>query len=139
MGKCAKCGSDGCDACGGRGCVTDCTLKEHWGEIAGKRYPLVLDEGSGRHRFKANPIVRDFMDAASAGKKFDLNTVAMKHGREEYSTKEFLEFYMLIGYSMSGLAELSYFEGYSMDCCDWKEPADQATEQKAGPKKEKTS
>lgn len=55
MSKCKKCGSDGCDACDHRGYVTDCTLERHWGTIGGKRYPLVLDEGSGRHRFRANP------------------------------------------------------------------------------------
>lgn len=71
------------------------------------------------------------MDAATKGQKFDLNMVYMKHERKEYTTKEMLEFYMLIGYTMSGLAELSYFQGYSMDCCDWKEPPKQKTKQKA--------
>lgn len=123
MRKCAKCKGEGCDSCGNRGYVTDCTLKEHWAEIAGKRYPLELDPGSGRHRFRGNPIVRNFVDAASEGRKFNLNDVAMKHEMGEYTTKDLLEFYMLIGYSIGGLAELSYFEGYQMDTCEWKKAA----------------
>jgi hypothetical protein len=120
MAKCALCQGNGCDSCGGRGYVTDCKLKEHWGEISGKRYPLVLDKGSGRHRFKANRVVRDMLDAASAGRKFDLNDVACKHEMKEYTTLELLEFYQLIGYSMGGLAELDYFQGFKMDTCEWK-------------------
>lgn len=119
MAKCEKCKGEGCESCGKRGYVTDCTLKEHWAEIGGKRYPLVLDPGSGRHRFRGNPIVRAFVDAASEGRKFNLNDVAMKHGMDEYTTKDLLEFYMLIGYSMGGLAELDFFYGYKMTTCEW--------------------
>lgn len=171
MSKCKSCDANGCDDCGGRGYVTDCTLAEgeHWGEISGKRYPLILDPKSGRHRFKANPVVRqmvdaasagkmltldacvfetgdlatkdrivdeflaaamknrvvqDFTDAAAAGKKFDLNTVASRFMAERYTSKELLELYKLIGYSMGGLAELSYFERYQMDTCEWKKPVE---------------
>lgn len=128
MPKCAKCDGSGCDHCGNSGYTTDCTLKEHWAEVGGKRYILTLDRGSGTHRFPKNPIVRDMMDAARVGRKFDLNDVAEKHGMGDYTTKELLEFYMLIGYTIGGLAELSFFQGYKMSTCEWSHLEKKAAE-----------
>ena len=118
MSKCAKCDGGGCDGCGHRGYISDCTEKEHWAELRGKRYPLELDPGNRKHRFKANRIVRDLLDAAQEGKKFGLTEIAQKQGAGEYTLDEILELYRLIGYSTCGLAEV--FERVKIETCEWK-------------------
>lgn len=62
--------------------------------------PLVTTD-AGIVRFKANHIVRDLLDFASA-KGFDLNEIA----KREYSRDDRQQFAQLIGYSLSGYGEL---------------------------------
>lgn len=56
------------------------------------------------HRFKANAIVRHLLDWASA-RGCDMNTLAIIPFKNEDRT----QFAQLIGYSVSGAGDLSYF------------------------------
>lgn len=61
--------------------------------------PIVLDD-HGVARFKANEIVRFLLDAGP----FDMNQLAIK----SFSKEDREQFAQLIGYSVSGAADLSY-------------------------------
>jgi len=61
--------------------------------------PLVIDQ-HGRHRFKANPIVRYLLDNGS----IDLNKIACL----EFSDEDQTQLAQLLGYSVSGFSELHY-------------------------------
>jgi hypothetical protein len=61
--------------------------------------PMIIDE-QGVLRFRVNQIVRDLLDLGS----LDLNAIALR----EYSRADREELAMLIGYSVSGISELSY-------------------------------
>ena len=67
--------------------------------------PLVHD-GHGVIRFQENVLVRALLDAASAGKKMDLNDLALVKAPIE----DRIQFAQLIGYSVSGACELSYYD-----------------------------
>ena len=118
MSKCSKCDGNGCEACGKRGYISDCAAKEHWAKVRGKRYALDLDPGSRAHRFPGNRIVRDVLDAATEGRKFNLNNIAGKHGAGDYTLDEIVEFYTLIGYSTNGLGEI--FTRIKIETCEWE-------------------
>lgn len=73
--------------------------------------PMFIDE-HGSKRFVMNRIVRDLLDAASAAKIMDLNTIAQK--TEEwmangYTKEEQQQFAQLIGYSLDGYSELQSY------------------------------
>lgn len=80
----------------------------------GKRYrytdqPMHIDE-HGTIRFCANRIVRDLLDKATAAKVMDMNSIAVDaqvHGK--YTKEERQQFAQLIGYSVSGYAELTSY------------------------------
>ena len=61
--------------------------------------PLITDE-HGRDRFKANAIVRFLLDDGPN----DMNRLA----RMPFSREDWVQFAQLIGYSLTGFAELSY-------------------------------
>lgn len=70
--------------------------------------PLVYDS-NGTLRFKANRIVADLIDRATAAKIMDLNTIrAEAQLHNKYTKEEQQQFAQLIGYSLSGYAELGY-------------------------------
>lgn len=55
-------------------------------------------------RFKSNMIVRWILDQARAGKKCDLNDIAVMN----FTQDDRIQFAQLIGYSLCGFHELSY-------------------------------
>lgn len=63
--------------------------------------PIVID-AHGTQRFQANVIVRHLLDHGG----IDLNQIAML----EVSAEDRMQFAMLIGYSLSGAGDLSYFD-----------------------------
>jgi hypothetical protein len=63
--------------------------------------PLELDD-KGTLRFKKNAIVEYLLDASG----IDMNKLA----RLEFSNEDRMQFAMLIGYSLGGASELSYFD-----------------------------
>lgn len=63
--------------------------------------PVVVDD-DGVHRFKKNAIVGFLLDAGP----FDLNKLALM----PFSDEDRTQFAQLIGYSVSGAGDLSYFD-----------------------------
>lgn len=55
-------------------------------------------------RFQENSIVRWLLDQASAGRKVDLNDIAVQC----FADEDLQQFAQLIGYSVSGFGSLSY-------------------------------
>lgn len=66
--------------------------------------PLFVDK-NGCFRFQQNAIVRFVVDEASAGRKCDLNRLAMR--QQSFSQEDWEQFNQLIGYSLKGYHELS--------------------------------
>lgn len=64
----------------------------------------VVKMPDGVIRFKKNAIVDFLLHKASAGRKCDLNTLAM----QQFTREDREEFAQLIGYSICGYHELSY-------------------------------
>lgn len=65
--------------------------------------PVELD-AKGVMRFRANKLVRFVLDEATAGRKCDMNVLAM----QDFPEEDREQFAQLIGYSISGYSELSY-------------------------------
>jgi hypothetical protein len=105
---------------------------QHWATIARQKFPVTIDD-QGVARFHCNRIVRDLVDAARDGRKFDINAIARKYGYGEYTYQELKEFYLTIGYSVSGIAELSFFQGQTMRSCCWEKPRKCANTSSASP------
>lgn len=70
--------------------------------------PVIKDK-NGHARFKENAIVRFLLDEASAGRKCDLNRLAVR----DFVQSDWEQFYQLIGYSLSGYHELSNVSDHS--------------------------
>jgi hypothetical protein len=73
--------------------------------------PVYLDE-HGVARFRPNKIVRFLLDAGP----FDLNKLAMM----DFSNSDRTQFAQLIGYSVSGAGDLSYFDSMVIQKADAK-------------------
>ena len=70
--------------------------------------PIIMDHGV--QRFRANEIVKFLLTQGP----FDLNTLAGLN----FSAADREQFAMLIGYSISGIGELSYMRDETMDRID---------------------
>lgn len=77
----------------------------HVVKISGKPYKTVIDE-KGVQRFPENRIVSALLDAASSGRKMDMNDIARMTAMGEFTVKERRELYRLIGYSVCGYSEI---------------------------------
>lgn len=77
--------------------------------------PVVVVEGV--MRFKANPIVRDLLDFASE-RGFGLNEIACRSLGRGYQREDHEQFAQLIGYSLSGAAELDYMSDATLDVAE---------------------
>lgn len=87
--------------------------------VNGRVFPTVLIQLEGKvQRFRANRIVRDLLDAATKGKKLDLNEIWITAHKGGYSRDEMHELYRLIGYSICGFSEV--FLGDRVDSSMWK-------------------
>lgn len=71
--------------------------------------PLVIAK-DGVLRFKENAIVRHLLDNGG----LDLNYLA----RQEFSNEDRMQFAMLIGYSLSGAGDLSYFDNETYEAAE---------------------
>jgi len=95
-------------------------LSKETATVNGEVFPLILkpnEDGHPRPAFRMNRVVRDLLDAVSAGKKYDLNDIWMRAGSGNYCKEEMLEFYRLIGYTMTGYSEI--FEPEDLNCSLW--------------------
>lgn len=87
--------------------------------VNGHVFPTVLVKGTSRvQRFRANKVVRDLLDAATEGRKLDLNEIWITAQKGSYSRDEMHELYRLIGYSVCGFAEV--FPGDRVGSSMWK-------------------
>jgi len=66
--------------------------------------PLVRDD-QGVIRFKRNAIVDFLVRDMRPG--YDMNTIVTKAREGEFSNEDLVQFYQLIGYSVSGYSDLS--------------------------------
>lgn len=96
-------------------------LTKETATINGGVFPLIMWKRPGDDRetpkFRPNRIVDNLLDAASKGAKFDLNAIWGKAGNGDYCKEEMLEFYRLIGYTMSGYSEI--FAPEDLNCSVW--------------------
>ncbi len=94
-------------------------LSKETATVNGQVFPLILvdREGEKTPAFRQNRIVRAVLDAATAGRKFSLNEIWMQAEMGAYCKEEMLEFYRLIGYTMSGYSEI--FAQEDLNCSMW--------------------
>ena len=74
--------------------------------------PVVFDK-YGVARFKKNQIVDDLLEFASQ-RGFDLNAIALRN----YDKNDRWQFAQLIGYSVSGIGDLSYHDKKELQVAD---------------------
>lgn len=77
-------------------------------KVGGIEYPTFID-AHGVQRFKANAVVRWMIDEARTAGAGDLNKLGSAYRSGAFDQRTYAEFYMLLGYSLSGFAELSFF------------------------------
>jgi hypothetical protein len=65
-------------------------------------------DGHGTLRFVGNPVVRDLVDEARAGRQFDMNAIWIRYCESKYTKQQMREFYQLMGYSVSGYEEIDF-------------------------------
>ena len=98
------------------------------------KHPMqpIADDGKGVIRFKENPIVRDMLDFATT-KGFGLNQMhpACGHSAKtsEYTDEDRAQLAQLIGYSLSGYADLrSYVSDAAYEAAELKSKAQEMTD-----------
>ena len=69
-------------------------------------------------RFKENPIIRWMLTECGAGRRFDLNTIAVVSEQQGWKKEDHMQLAQLIGYSVSGYGELSYASKKSIEAAD---------------------
>jgi len=95
-------------------------LSKETATINGEVFPVIMVKGRSDDlvpAFRPNRIVEDLLDAASKGVKFDLNAIWGQAFKGAYCKEEMLEFYRLIGYTMSGYSEI--FAPEDLKCSVW--------------------
>jgi len=123
--------------------------KQHWAKVNGKKietemdgnvqrfpkHPVIgkifdaglyavriepLSEEERRQLPLKNRLVWDLVKAAEKGDRLSPNDIAVRFkSMGMYTLDEVREVYLQIGYSVSGFAELSYFENDQIDSCCW--------------------
>ncbi len=68
-------------------------------------------------RFKTNSIVNDIFDEYNV----DLNKLYINFQNRKYTEKEWLEFYTMINYSVSGFSSLEDFQDVEIENPLWEE------------------
>lgn len=97
------------------------TKPEHWATLGRRKYPVTIDH-NGVARFPRNRIIDDLVEAARNQRKLDLNMIIVRYHDGKYTLNELKGLYLNMGYSVSVIAELSFFEKESMDSCCWRKP-----------------
>jgi len=83
-------------------------------KVEGKKYETRIDL-RGVQRFKENSVINFLVDKEI----IDLNKLAIAFQEKEFTKRDFAEFNMMLGYSVCGFAELSFFEDYEIDNPLW--------------------
>lgn len=92
---------------------------KHWAIIGKKKYEVKFDKNKVL-RFPRNRILDDLLEAARFGNKLDLNMISIRYQEGKYTREEMKGLYLNIGYSVSGISDLSFFSREKMDCCCWR-------------------
>lgn len=101
-------------------------------KINGKDYPSYID-GHGVQRFVSNPIVEAFLDSVQEllvqhGWKwiddhglYTLHSLSMDYqlGRKGITLEHMIDYFTMIGYSVSGFCDLSYFKDIEIENPLW--------------------
>ena len=72
-------------------------------KIDGKEYETTIINDV--QRFKTNSVIRYLVDS----KQVDLNRLSADYQEGEFTKKDYMEFVMMLGYSVSGLLDLEHF------------------------------
>lgn len=86
-------------------------------KIGKKSYKTHIDE-HGVQRFKANSLIRWLVDS----KRIDLNDIALHFATSKnapFTKRDYAEFNMMLGYSVCGFADLSFFNIYNIENPCW--------------------
>ena len=70
--------------------------------VNGVTYETVIDE-HGVQRFRINETIRYIMDTQQ---QVDFNHLMMAYQRGAFPLRDYMEFYMQVGYSVDGFAEI---------------------------------
>jgi hypothetical protein len=84
--------------------------------VGGKDYETIFDE-NGVQRFRKNGVLTHLVKIRS----IELNQIALMFGRGSFSQRDFAEFNMALGYSVSGFADLSHFKDMEIENPVWAE------------------
>lgn len=79
-------------------------------KVGGKKYETCITDDNVQ-RFKENRIVSALLDSSD----LDLNKIAIMYQRGMFSQREFAEFNMMLGYSICGFSDLSFFEDMEIE------------------------
>lgn len=100
--------------------------------VGDQPYETVIINGVQRFiEDKNNPLYRrlqrDTVGVVNpAGDIVDLNDMAIRYHRGEFSQREYAEFNMALGYSVGGFCDLSSFEDMDIDNPLWEAPTEYA-------------
>ena len=83
-------------------------------KIGGNEYKTII-ASDGRQRFVENSLLRHLIDSGMVS----LNQLAIDYQAGKFPKEEYLFFYMGIGYSVGGFAELSVFEDLEIENPLW--------------------
>lgn len=84
-------------------------------KVGGIEYPTVIDE-RGTQRFIGNKLLCHLVDSGQV----DLNRLGIDYQHEKFSQREYAEFNMMLGYSVSGFAGLSSFHDFEIENPLWE-------------------
>jgi hypothetical protein len=93
-------------------------------KVGGVEYPTIITE-TGTQRFIENrdhPLVvkcGQVFDRATNSMVDDMNGMVLRYHRGEFTQREYAEFNMAIGYSVSGFCELSNFQDMDIENPLW--------------------
>lgn len=84
--------------------------------VNGRLYATVYDN-EGVQRYPENKLFVHLVDSG----RVDLNELARDYLEGRFPQEEYLHFLMGLGYSVSGLCDLNWFEDLEIDNPSWKE------------------
>jgi hypothetical protein len=88
-------------------------------KVGGVAYDTVVEK-DGIRRFKANAVVRHFVDSLNCtedGKrlKLDMNGLREAYRNKQFTQREYAEFHIMLGYSVDGFCTLSPFQDMKVE------------------------
>ena len=92
-------------------------------KVGGLTYVTIID-AKGVQRFKENKLISHLIDTICPSDI--MNLLPHAFWGEKFSQREFAEFYMSIGYSVSGFGELSFFEDMDIENPLWENQDEKA-------------